>query len=70
MSYAEIRKSFRERRQTTALVNTVDEACYRLKCCRATFYKQVKAGKIKLTKYGTRSGVTETELQRVAQEGW
>ena len=52
------------------VVNTIDETCLRLKCCRATLYKAIKAGKIKTVKFGSRRTVTENELQRVAAEGW
>jgi len=52
------------------LANSVDDTCFRLNICRATFYKQVKAGKIKVVKYGSSTKVLEPELQRVAQEGF
>ena len=52
------------------VANTVDVACYRLGICRATLYKAIKAGKIKTVKFGARRIVPESELQRVAQEGW
>ncbi|MDZ4731221.1 MAG: hypothetical protein SH820_14885 [Xanthomonadales bacterium] len=52
------------------LANSVDDTCYRLNICRATFYKQVKKGKIKVVKYGSSTKVLEPELQRVAIEGF
>jgi len=54
----------------TILANSVDDTCFRLNICRATFYKQVKKGKIKVVKYGSRTIVLEPELLRVAQKGW
>lgn len=52
------------------VANTVDVACYRLGICRATLYKAIKAGKVKSVKFGARRIIPESELQRVAQEGW
>lgn len=54
----------------TILANSVADTCYKLDICPATFYKQVKKGKIKVVKYGSRTVVLEPELQRVAKEGF
>ena len=52
------------------VANSVNTTCERLGICRATFYKAKKDGKIKTVKFGSRTIVTEDELQRVAREGW
>lgn len=52
------------------VANTVGTACSRLSICRATLYKQIKRGKIRTVKFGSRRMIPEDELQRVAQEGF
>ena len=49
------------------LLHPVNDACGILGgISRATFYELVKAGKIRLTKIGKRSFVSDLELRRVA----
>ena len=52
------------------VANTVEVACQRLGICRASLYKAMKAGKIRTVKFGARRIVPESELQRLAEEGW
>jgi excisionase family DNA binding protein len=42
---------------------TVDEFCSRIGIGRSTFYKTVKAGDLKIRKYGKRTFVTKEGLQ-------
>ena len=52
------------------VANSIETACYRLSVCRASLYKQIKAGKIRSVKFGSRRMIPEDELQRIAKEGF
>jgi excisionase family DNA binding protein len=51
-------------------VNSVETACYRLQICRASLYKLIAAKKIKTVKFGSRRMIPESEIQRLAEEGF
>lgn len=51
-------------------VNSVETACYRLQICRATLYKLISADKIRTVKFGSRRMIPESEVQRLAEEGF
>jgi excisionase family DNA binding protein len=51
-------------------VNSVETACFRLQICRATLYKLITAGKINTVKFGSRRMIPESEIQRLAEEGF
>ena len=60
----------KENSNPAPLVNSVNDACVRLNCFRASLYKAISAGKIRTVKFGSRTIIHEEELQRIAKEGW
>ena len=52
------------------VANSIETTCYRLSVCRATLYKQIKRGKIRTVKFGSRRMIPESEIQRLAEEGF
>lgn len=47
------------------LLHKIDDACTRLQVGRSTLYEMVRAGEIKVVKFGTATRVPESELQKV-----
>lgn len=47
---------------------SIAEACERLGVSRSTLYSEARAGRIAIVRFGGRSGVTDTEIERVIAE--
>ena len=61
-------KKIKPRPDRPPVLNRVEDFCARLGISRALYYRWQKDGRVKAIKIGTRTLISETELQRVAAE--